>query len=56
MQDYSSTVAVVGIGALFPDAPDLEQYWEMIRSGRSAVREAQPGRWQVSILRPALQE
>lgn len=48
MQDYSSTVAIVGIGALFPDAPGLEQYWEMIRSGRSAVREVPPGRWQVS--------
>ncbi|WP_277058217.1 beta-ketoacyl synthase N-terminal-like domain-containing protein [Trichlorobacter lovleyi] len=48
MQDYSSTVAIVGIGALFPDAPDLAQYWELIRSGRSAVREVPPGRWQVT--------
>ncbi len=48
MQDYRSTVAIVGIGALFPDAPDLAQYWELIRGGRSAVREVPPGRWQVA--------
>jgi acyl transferase domain-containing protein/3-hydroxymyristoyl/3-hydroxydecanoyl-(acyl carrier protein) dehydratase len=48
MQEYSSTVAIVGIGALFPDAPDLEQYWELIRSGRSAVREVPAGRWHVA--------
>ena len=48
MQDYSSTVAIVGIGALFPDAPDLAKYWELIRSGRSAVREVPAGRWQVT--------
>ncbi|QOX79304.1 type I polyketide synthase [Trichlorobacter lovleyi] len=48
MQDYSSTVAIVGIGALFPDAPDLIRYWELIRSGNSAVREVPPGRWQVA--------
>lgn len=47
MQDYSRTVAIVGIGALFPDAPNLEQYWDLIQSGRSAVREVPAGRWQV---------
>ncbi|MDK9716816.1 MAG: type I polyketide synthase [Trichlorobacter sp.] len=48
MQDYSGTVAIVGIGALFPDAPDLEQYWDLISNGRSAAREVPAGRWQVS--------
>ncbi|CAH2031278.1 polyketide synthase [Trichlorobacter ammonificans] len=43
---WSSSVAVVGIGGLFPAAPDLEQFWELISRARSATREVPPGRWQ----------
>lgn len=48
MQDRRNSVAIVGIGGLFPDAPDLAQYWELIRNARSAVREVPAGRWQVA--------
>ncbi len=44
---YSGTVAVVGIGGIFPDAPELERFWDNIRHGRSAVREVPDGRWPV---------
>ena len=44
---YTGTVAVVGIGGIFPDAPDLESFWENIRSGSSAAREVPEGRWSV---------
>src|SRR5512146_353573 len=40
-----SGVAVVGIGGIFPDAPDLERFWDNIRNGRSAARDVPPGRW-----------
>lgn len=41
------TVAIVGIGGIFPDAPDLDSFWSNIRSGRSATRDVPPGRWQI---------
>ena len=44
---YAGTVAVVGIGGIFPDAPDLDRFWDNIRHGRSAVREVPDGRWLV---------
>jgi acyl transferase domain-containing protein/3-hydroxymyristoyl/3-hydroxydecanoyl-(acyl carrier protein) dehydratase len=47
MISYHNSVAIVGIGGIFPDATDLEQYWSMIRDGRSAVREVPPDRWQI---------
>ncbi len=45
--DFSGSVAIVGIGGIFPDAPQLEQFWTAIRSGRSAAREVPAGRWQI---------
>ncbi len=42
------SVAIVGIGGIFPDAPDLERYWDNIRQGRSAAREVPAGRWAIS--------
>lgn len=42
------SVAVVGIGGIFPDAPDLERYWDNIRQGHSATREVPDGRWAIS--------
>ncbi len=41
-------VAIVGIGGIFPDAPDLERFWDNIRTGRSAAREVPAGRWSLS--------
>lgn len=45
----ASSVAVVGIGGIFPDAPDLDRFWDNIRSGRSAVREVPDNRWQIPV-------
>jgi PfaB family protein len=47
MTDYRSTVAIVGIGGIFPDAPDLAAFWDNIRSCRSSFREVPDGRWMV---------
>jgi acyl transferase domain-containing protein len=41
----SPSVAIVGIGGIFPDAPDLSRFWDNIRQGRSATREVPDGRW-----------
>jgi acyl transferase domain-containing protein/3-hydroxymyristoyl/3-hydroxydecanoyl-(acyl carrier protein) dehydratase len=38
-------IAVVGIGGIFPDAPDLGRFWDNIASRRCASREVPAGRW-----------
>ena len=44
----TSSVAIVGIGGIFPDAPDLGRFWDNIRHGRSASREVPAERWRLS--------
>ena len=43
------TVAIVGIGGIFPDAPDLEKFWDNIRHARSASREVSANRWLLPV-------
>ena len=38
-------IAIVGMGAIFPDAPNLERYWENLCQGHSAIREIPASRW-----------
>ncbi|MGZ3146219.1 beta-ketoacyl synthase N-terminal-like domain-containing protein [Lentzea chajnantorensis] len=38
-------VAIVGIGAVFPGAPDATTFWRNIASGVDAVGQVPPGRW-----------
>ncbi|KWV34407.1 type I polyketide synthase [Micromonospora rifamycinica] len=38
-------VAVVGMACRFPGAADVEQFWELVRHGRSAIGEVPAGRW-----------
>ena len=47
MRPLSSSVAIVGIGVIFPDALDLAAYWGNIKACRSAFREIPDGRWMV---------
>lgn len=39
------SVAVVGIGGVFPAAPDVETYWQNILSCKDATVEVPPERW-----------
>ncbi|WP_246545395.1 type I polyketide synthase [Pelotalea chapellei] len=48
MKSCSSSVAIVGIGGIYPDAPDLDQYWANIRDKVSASREVPEGRWRIA--------
>src|SRR6185369_2892667 len=45
MTPSGSSVAIVGIGGIFPAAPDLDSFWNCIRDGRSAARQVPEGRW-----------
>ena len=47
MSMQSPSVAIVGIGGIFPDAPELTKFWDNIRLAKSATREVPDGRWQM---------
>lgn len=38
-------IAIVGIGAVFPGAPDATTFWRNIVSGVDAIGQIPPGRW-----------
>jgi acyl transferase domain-containing protein/acyl carrier protein/NAD(P)-dependent dehydrogenase (short-subunit alcohol dehydrogenase family) len=40
-----TAVAIVGVGAIMPDAGDAPTFWNNIKSGRYSVIDVPPGRW-----------
>ncbi len=38
-------IAIVGVGAILPDAPNVPAFWENIKNGRYSVTEVDPQRW-----------
>jgi acyl transferase domain-containing protein/acyl carrier protein/NAD(P)-dependent dehydrogenase (short-subunit alcohol dehydrogenase family) len=40
-----TAVAIVGMGAIMPDAPDARTFWDNIKNGRYSVTEVPPHRW-----------
>jgi len=46
-------VAIVGMGALFPGAPDLPTYWANLAGGVDAVTDAPADRWDPVFFDPA---
>ncbi|MEC9090379.1 MAG: polyketide synthase, partial [Candidatus Thermoplasmatota archaeon] len=47
-QDPFEPIAVIGIGALFPDADDVDVFWENILKTNVSLREVPSNRWDVS--------
>ena len=46
MKDRARTaVAIVGVGAMMPDATDAPTFWDNIKKGRYSVTEVPPDRW-----------
>jgi acyl transferase domain-containing protein/NAD(P)H-dependent flavin oxidoreductase YrpB (nitropropane dioxygenase family)/acyl carrier protein len=41
-------VAIVGVAAIFPGAPDTDTFWSNIVSGANNIREVSPDRWDVA--------
>jgi len=38
-------VAIVGVGAVLPDAPNARQFWQNIKEGRYSISDVQRERW-----------
>ncbi|MEZ5249227.1 MAG: beta-ketoacyl synthase N-terminal-like domain-containing protein [Ilumatobacteraceae bacterium] len=45
----SSPIAVVGLAAIMPDAPDAEVFWSNLRSGRYSITDVPPERWDPAL-------
>ncbi|MGO9558703.1 MAG: SDR family NAD(P)-dependent oxidoreductase [Acidimicrobiales bacterium] len=41
----SRAVAIVGVGAIMPDAPDANTFWQNIKQGRYSISDVDPSRW-----------
>ena len=44
-QVNNGAVAIVGLSGRYPGAPDLDTFWDLLRSGRSGVGEIPADRW-----------
>jgi acyl transferase domain-containing protein/3-hydroxymyristoyl/3-hydroxydecanoyl-(acyl carrier protein) dehydratase len=44
----SSQIAIVGMGAVFPNSGSIEEFWQHVLAGRSLSREVPEGRWPLS--------
>ena len=38
-------IAIVGAGAVLPDAPNVPAFWENVKAGRYSITEVAPSRW-----------
>src|SRR6266545_5810726 len=48
MQEQDNTgmaVAIVGVGAILPDAPDAQTFWRNVKEGRYSISEVTSDRW-----------
>ncbi len=42
-------IAIVGAGAVLPDAPNVDAFWQNIKDGRYSITEVQPDRWDPAL-------
>ncbi|HET9316360.1 MAG TPA: beta-ketoacyl synthase N-terminal-like domain-containing protein, partial [Vicinamibacteria bacterium] len=42
-------IAIVGVGAILPDAPDALAFWENLKDGRYSISEVTPDRWDPAL-------
>ncbi|MCA1819221.1 MAG: polyketide synthase, partial [Halobacteriales archaeon] len=42
-------IAVIGLGCVLPDAPDVKTFWENLLAGKSSIREVPKERWDPAL-------
>jgi len=42
-------IAIVGAGAVLPDAENVAAFWENVKSGRYSISEVTPDRWDPAL-------
>ncbi|HKR63643.1 MAG TPA: SDR family oxidoreductase, partial [Thermoanaerobaculia bacterium] len=46
-QSANEPIAIIGVAGRYPDADDLEEFWDNLRSGRDCIREIPADRWSI---------
>ncbi|MDJ0865830.1 MAG: type I polyketide synthase, partial [Myxococcota bacterium] len=50
MQDSGHrAIAIVGVSAILPDAPDAARFWQNVKDGRYSIGEVPPERWDPAL-------
>jgi acyl transferase domain-containing protein/NAD(P)-dependent dehydrogenase (short-subunit alcohol dehydrogenase family) len=42
-------IAIVGVGAVLPDAPNVAAFWKNVKDGRYSISEVRPNRWDPAL-------
>ena len=42
-------IAIVGVGAVLPDAPNVPAFWKNVKDGRYSISEVAPDRWNPAL-------
>ena len=42
-------IAIVGAGAVLPDAPNVSAFWDNVKNGRYSISEVMPDRWDPAL-------
>jgi len=42
-------IAIVGLGAIMPDAPDAPSFWNNVKQGRYSITDVTPDRWDTAL-------
>ncbi|MEQ8762578.1 MAG: beta-ketoacyl synthase N-terminal-like domain-containing protein [Planctomycetota bacterium] len=45
MSSFDNRIAIVGLGGVFPGARTLDDFWQLVRSGRTATCQVPADRW-----------
>jgi polyketide synthase PksL len=45
VQDLSSDIAIIGMSGLFPEAPDIDTFWDNLVQGKDCITEVPKERW-----------
>ena len=45
----SPAIAIVGLGAILPDAPDVQTFWKNIQASRYSITDVASDRWKAEL-------
>ncbi len=45
----TTAIAIVGVGAILPDAPDVATFWKNIQTGRYSITDVTDDRWKAEL-------
>ena len=49
MAGNTTSIAIVGMGGIFPGARDFEEFWANIANARDAAKDVDPKRWVLPV-------